>query len=189
MAIAEFHQHGTNRSGFYFNKADVRAFRVKIAICFAVGFLICIGAISIVFSGPSICTFSTLARLKFGTEDLKSIEGHTLKEVDLTFPGSAQRLLIVQTSDGVSDYKKMLDISETVAVAYALKWGFGYLRWDGILRGNEPWLATFNRIYLLRQLQLQGNYDWALYLDNGKTMCTKATVRRHTGWGLELSLI
>lgn len=172
MAIAEVYQNGAHRSGFNYKIADVRAFRTKIAICFSVGFLIFICATSILFSGFSLCTFSTVGRLNIGTENLKFIEGQTLKEVDLMFPGSAQRLLILQTSDGVSDYKKMLDISESVAVAYALKWGFGYMRWDGVLRGSEPWLATFNRIYLLRQLQLQGNYDWALYLDNGKATST-----------------
>jgi hypothetical protein len=40
-----------------------------------------------------------------------------------------------------------------------------YYRWDGLARGDEAWLATFNRVYLLDDLYSRREYDWVLYMD------------------------
>lgn len=50
---------------------------------------------------------------------------------------SSSRLLILQTSDGNSQYSKMLDISQDVHLAYAQHWKYSYLRWDGIAKGAK----------------------------------------------------
>jgi hypothetical protein len=61
----------------------------------------------------------------------------------------------------------MLDLTQDVQLAYARKWGYSYLRWDGVVRGKRAWLATFNRIYLLHDLIMEGKYDWVLFMDPG----------------------
>lgn len=32
----------------------------------------------------------------------------------------------------------------------------------------QSWMATYNRIYLLRELYQQGRYHWVLFLDPGE---------------------
>lgn len=72
-----------------------------------------------------------------------------------------------QTSDGKGDYSRMLDLTQGVQLAYAGEWGYSYLRWDGVIRGNRAWLATYNRIYLLYDLLKEDKHDWVLFMDHG----------------------
>lgn len=73
-----------------------------------------------------------------------------------------------QTSDGDGDYSRMLDMTQGVQMAYAREWGYSYKRWDGVIRGNRAWLATFNRIYLLYDLlKKEREHDWVLLMDPG----------------------
>jgi hypothetical protein len=74
-------------------------------------------------------------------------------------------ITIIQTCDG-SLYKPMLDATEPVNRAYASQHGYGYLRWDGIKNGTQPWQATFNRIYLIREkIGSDPLSEWLIYID------------------------
>jgi hypothetical protein len=74
-------------------------------------------------------------------------------------------ITIIQTCDGAL-YKPLLDAAEPVNRAYASQHGYGYLRWDGIKHGSEPWQATFNRIYLIRELiRSDPQCEWVFYID------------------------
>lgn len=80
------------------------------------------------------------------------------------------KVLILQTCDGVW-YKPMLDTTEPFHRMYAARHGYDYIRFDGLKRGMKPWHATFNRMYMLRDVLKEGKYDWALYVDADCVIC------------------
>lgn len=75
-------------------------------------------------------------------------------------------VLIIQTCDGVI-YTPFVDLAQEANQKYAEKYGYDYLRYDGVKMpfNKDPSLATFNRIYLLLDALRANKYDWALYLD------------------------
>lgn len=91
----------------------------------------------------------------------------SISYVSLRYSHNPRKVVILQTSDGTSSYAHMLDAMQSVQLAYASQYKLSYLRWDGIARGKQQWLATYNRIYLLHELYRQRRYDWVLYMDPG----------------------
>ena len=63
---------------------------------------------------------------------------------------------------------------QAVQLTYASIYGYSYMRWDGVARGYQAWLATYNRIYLLHELWKTGDYHWVLFMDPGKWTVSQA---------------
>ena len=74
------------------------------------------------------------------------------------------RVCFTQTADA-TDYRRYLEQSGRGVRAYCQRHGFAYEAYVGVRRGEWPWQASFNRIYLLQDLLAQGRYDWAVYMD------------------------
>lgn len=81
-------------------------------------------------------------------------------------PGAVEFMDIVftQTSDAEHYLDLMLQTSRTVR-AYCSRHDCQYDAYIGVKRGYWPWQATFNRIYMLRDLAERGRFDWAVYMD------------------------
>lgn len=59
----------------------------------------------------------------------------------------------------------MLEITGRTVAEYAGRHGCHYERFVGVLRGEHPWQATFNRIMLIERLLRAGTGGWLIYLD------------------------
>ncbi len=74
------------------------------------------------------------------------------------------RVCFTQTADPVQ-YRPYLEQSSRSVLAYCQRHGFAYEAYTGVKRGDWPWQASFNRIYLLQDLLRGGRFDWAVYMD------------------------
>jgi len=73
-------------------------------------------------------------------------------------------ITILQTSDPVFYWPILAETSRTVR-AYCDRNGLQYEQFVGIKRGTLPWQATYNRIYMLKEMLDRGIEGWVLYLD------------------------
>lgn len=73
-------------------------------------------------------------------------------------------ILFLQTADP-DVYREMLDLTASANRAYCERHGFGYRSWLGIRRGVCPWMACYNRIFLIQDLLAEGFRGWLVYLD------------------------
>jgi len=73
-------------------------------------------------------------------------------------------ILFMQTADPHSYYEMLSSTSRTVR-RYCLLNGFQYCQYIGIKRGYVGWQATYNRIFLLKELLDSGQRGWVFYLD------------------------
>jgi hypothetical protein len=72
--------------------------------------------------------------------------------------------LFVQTAD-LEVYQNLLKTTSKTVIEYCKRHNFKYESFVGIMRGNCPWHATFNRILLLRRLLETEFQGWVCYLD------------------------
>lgn len=70
----------------------------------------------------------------------------------------------MQTADAVFYYPLLQETAKTVR-AYCLRHGFDYEQYVGVKRGNVPWQASYNRVYMLKEMIDRGVEGWVLYLD------------------------
>ncbi|MFT8643607.1 hypothetical protein [Gluconacetobacter sp.] len=73
-------------------------------------------------------------------------------------------ITFIQTSDAIFYYDMMIQTSRTVR-NYCIENGFRYESYVGVKRGHMPWQATYNRIYMLKELLDRGVTGWIFYVD------------------------
>jgi hypothetical protein len=71
---------------------------------------------------------------------------------------------IIQTADPVFYYSMLQETARTVRALCARN-GYSYIQYVGIKRGYMPWQASYNRVFLLKEMVDQGHDGWVLYLD------------------------
>jgi|GEM_PF-3324962 len=71
---------------------------------------------------------------------------------------------LVQTSDAIFYFPMLIETAKTVR-AFCARNGFAYEQYVGIKRGHMPWQASYNRVYILKEMLDRGVEGWVLYLD------------------------
>ena len=71
---------------------------------------------------------------------------------------------LMQTADAIFYYPMLMETAKTVR-AFCARNGFAYEQYVGIKRGHMPWQATYNRLFLLKEMVERGVEGWVLYLD------------------------
>lgn len=74
------------------------------------------------------------------------------------------KITFLQTSDPYIYYPMLQETSKTIR-KFCLMNGFNYEQYVGVKRGQMGWQASFNRIYMLKELLDRGVEGWAFYLD------------------------
>jgi hypothetical protein len=74
------------------------------------------------------------------------------------------KAILIQTSDNHA-YSDMLDVTSRNTKAYCDRHGLAHRTFKGLKRGRWTWHATFNRIYMFKELLDEGYDGWAIYLD------------------------
>jgi hypothetical protein len=74
------------------------------------------------------------------------------------------KISFIQTADPIFYHSMFENTSKTVRL-YCIQNGFSYEGYVGIKRGHMPWQATFNRIYMLKEMVDRGVAGWVFYLD------------------------
>jgi hypothetical protein len=59
----------------------------------------------------------------------------------------------------------MLDLTAQTVITYCRIQDFRYESFIGIKQGVAPWMAVYNRIFMLRELLDRGFCGWAVYMD------------------------
>jgi hypothetical protein len=59
----------------------------------------------------------------------------------------------------------MLVASSATVKAYCGRHDCDYEAYIGVKRGYKPWHATWNRVYMFRELVARGAHDWVVYMD------------------------
>lgn len=80
------------------------------------------------------------------------------------------KVAILQTCDGSSDYVKIYNVTKDTNKRYCDKYGYDHVEHIGVIRGPAPWFATYNRLFLLPEMLIKGEYDWIIYLDADSVM-------------------
>jgi len=75
-----------------------------------------------------------------------------------------KKLTILQTAD-TQLYSKMLDVSMHSFKTYCLKNNISYDVFFGLKKGNKPWHASLNRIFILKSYLDSGYDSWVIYTD------------------------
>lgn len=70
----------------------------------------------------------------------------------------------VQTADAYR-YAQMLAYSASTVTEYARRKGYRYESFLGLKKGDHPWQATFNRVFMLADLIERGIGGWVCYMD------------------------
>ncbi|MBB2163563.1 hypothetical protein HLH26_03240 [Gluconacetobacter sp. 1b LMG 1731] len=73
-------------------------------------------------------------------------------------------VIMVQTSDNVR-YSKILNVSSKYNEEYCYKHKINYQKYKGICKGVHPHHATFNRIFMLKEIVDRGFSGWVCYVD------------------------
>ena len=74
------------------------------------------------------------------------------------------KITVLQTADPIFYYPMLTETAKTVRALCARN-GFSYEQYVGLKRGHMPWQASYNRIYLLKEMIDRGVEGWVLYLD------------------------
>ena len=74
-------------------------------------------------------------------------------------------IILVQTADPSSLYKEMLSLTGEVNSLYCSRHSIKYESYLGIKVGAAPWMATYNRIFILHELLQRGYSGWLIYVD------------------------
>ena len=70
----------------------------------------------------------------------------------------------IQTADAFN-YKPMLDVTSKTVIEYCRRHSHAYESFVGIKRGFYPWQASFNRLFMLKEMADAGHRGWIAYLD------------------------
>ena len=73
-------------------------------------------------------------------------------------------ITFIQTADPIFYYGMMHQTSRTVR-QFCADNGFRYESYVGVKRGHMPWQATYNRVYMLKELVDRGVTGWVFYMD------------------------
>jgi hypothetical protein len=73
-------------------------------------------------------------------------------------------VVFVQTADPDRYYAMLIETAKTVR-EYCRRKGYDYESYIGLKRGYKPWHATWNRVYIFKELMDRGRHDWVVYLD------------------------
>ena len=73
-------------------------------------------------------------------------------------------ITFIQTADAFG-YRKMLGYTAETVTAFCQRHGFRYESYIGIKRGVHPWQASFNRLFMLKDLVDGGYRGWVVYMD------------------------
>ena len=74
------------------------------------------------------------------------------------------KVVVIQSADtGAGGV--MLAQSARTAVEYCRRHGYERREFLGLYRGFHPWQASFNRVFMLKELLDEGYSGWVLYLD------------------------
>jgi hypothetical protein len=76
----------------------------------------------------------------------------------------AMTVTFIQTADAFN-YKPMLDITSKTVIEYCRRHGHSYESYVGIKRGLHPWQASFNRLFMLKDLMDAGHRGWVVHMD------------------------
>lgn len=74
------------------------------------------------------------------------------------------KIAMLQTSDSYN-YKKMLDMTAKVNILYCRKNNISYESYVGVKIGAAPWMATYNRIFMVLELLERGYDGWVIFAD------------------------
>jgi hypothetical protein len=74
------------------------------------------------------------------------------------------QIIFLQTADALV-YKEMLDITSEGNILYCERQGIRYENYCGIKAGVAPWMATYNRIFMLNELVGRGYTGWVIFAD------------------------
>lgn len=83
---------------------------------------------------------------------------------------SDEEVRILQTADA-NRYSKILAESSTINKAYCQRWRLTYEAFSGIIFGEKPFQAMYNRTALLWFLMKRGYRGWVLYMDADAAIC------------------
>jgi SAM-dependent methyltransferase len=83
---------------------------------------------------------------------------------DVPTPHVTQNIVFMQTADDRL-YKNMLDVSSITNIEYCRRNGFRYESYVGIKSGAAPWMASYNRIFMLQELVQRGHRGWVIFAD------------------------
>jgi hypothetical protein len=73
-------------------------------------------------------------------------------------------VLMMQTADA-DVYRPMLEVTAEVNRTYCNQRGYRYESYFGIKRGRAPWMATYNRIFMLQEALMRGFEGWVIFAD------------------------
>lgn len=73
-------------------------------------------------------------------------------------------VMFMQSSDATK-YIRMLKITSPTVINYCENWNCQYNFFVGIKRGNKPWHAALNRIFMLHDLVKNEYQGWLIYID------------------------
>jgi hypothetical protein len=76
----------------------------------------------------------------------------------------SRSLIMLQTSDPFV-YNDMLKLTAAVNIEYCRRHNFGYESYVGIKSGVVPWMASYNRIYMLDELIQRDYRGWVIFAD------------------------
>lgn len=97
-------------------------------------------------------------------------EHSSITENIIKIDTAQKELIFLQTSDA-EFYKPMLDFTAEVNIEYCRQQGFGYESYVGIKNGIVPWMASYNRIYMLYELVQRGHRGWVIFADADAFVC------------------
>ncbi|HEY1073998.1 hypothetical protein [Brevundimonas sp.] len=78
--------------------------------------------------------------------------------------GKPMKFTFIQTADAYR-YAQMLSYSAQTVTEYARLKGYRYESFLGLKRGEYPWQATFNRVFMLTELIDREIGGWVCYMD------------------------
>jgi hypothetical protein len=73
-------------------------------------------------------------------------------------------VLMMQTADA-DVYRPMLEVAAEINRLWCARHGAQYESYLGIKRGRAPWMATYNRIFMLEEVLLRGYRGWVIFAD------------------------
>jgi hypothetical protein len=76
----------------------------------------------------------------------------------------AMTVTFIQTADAFN-YKPMLDITSKTVIEFCRRHGHAYESYVGVKRGFHPWQASFNRLFMLKDLMDSGHRGWIVHMD------------------------
>ncbi len=79
-------------------------------------------------------------------------------------PGHTNCISMLQTADGAV-YKEILDLTSRVNLEFCRRMGIAYESYVGIKCGAAPWMATYNRIFMLNEMLARGVGGWVIFAD------------------------